>query len=213
MLISALIIDPKAVLFMPATEQPHLKGYLNNLGLQPRHPQVVEKALRAARFDVLLGRISRDVYYDAILRFHGVPDYANLKAGREALLADSVYVTPNVKAIPVLNQLYVAGIQLSLVLNSEHSSREIAMMLNHFGFVHTLWSRIITSSEIGYIIPDPAIFEAVLNQPEGNVYLSQQAVPWLIKHGVINLVYGDDTSVPDAYNIHEIEQLIDLLVA
>lgn len=213
MLISTLIIDPKDVLFMPATEQPYLKGYLQNLGLQPRHPQVVEKALRAARFDVLLGRITRDVYYDAILRFHGVPDYANLKVGREALLADSVFVTPNVKAIAVLNQLYVAGINLSLVLNSEHSGREIALMLSHFGFVHTLWNRIITSSEIGYIIPDPAIFDAIIDQPEGNVYLSRQAIPWLIQHGVINLVYGDDKSVLDAYNIHEIEQLIDLLVA
>ncbi len=213
MSISALIIDPKDVLFMPATEQPHLQGFLHNLGLQPRHPQVVEKALRAARFDVLLGRITRDVYYDAILRFHGVPEYANMKAGREALLADSVLITPNTNAIPVLNQLHVAGIQLSLVANSEHSAREIVLMLSHFGFMHTLWHRVVSSSEIGYILPDPAIFEAVIEQPDGNVYLGAQAIPWLIQQGVINLVYGDDQSVPDAYNIHQIDQLIDLLVA
>lgn len=213
MSISTLIIDPKDILFIPSIDQPHLQGFLDNLGIQPRHPRVVEKALRAARFDVMLGRITREVYYDAILRFHGVPDHANLRAGREALLADSLRIRPNQKAVPVLNQLHAAGIKLALVMNTEHQAEEMIKLLNHFGFVHTLWYRVVSSCEIGFMIPDPAIFEAVIEHPEGNVYLGRQAIPWLIQNGVINLVYGDDTSVSDAYNVHRIEQLIDLLVA
>lgn len=213
MTIHTLIINPKDVLFQQSEQQPHLVAFLNAMGMEPRHPRVIEKGIRAARFDVLLGRISRDVYYDALLKLHGVPEHANMRAGREALLADSLLLTANYSAIPVLQQLYVAGIQLSLIMNSEHSADEMVSVLNHFGFVHTLWHDVIASSEIGHIIPDPAMFEAVIHQPNGIVYLSPHAVPWLIEQGIINLVYGDDDSVPDAFNVYNLEQLIDLLIA
>ncbi|PJF44123.1 MAG: hypothetical protein CUN55_05590 [Phototrophicales bacterium] len=213
MSISTLIINPEDVLYKRIPDQPHLRAFLNTLGIEPRHPKVVEKAMKAARFDALMGRISRDVYYNAILKVHSVPEHANMRAGREALLADALLARPNIKAIEVLNQLHAAGIRLALVINTEHSSSEIIQWLNHLGFIHTLWHQIVVSNEIGYMIPEPTIFEAIIEHTEGNVYLSRQAIPWLIERGIINLVYGDDTSVRDAYNVYNIEQLIDLLVA
>lgn len=211
--INLLVIDPEDVLFSRQEEQQHLNAFLQSLGIEPRHPQIVEKALKAARFDVLHGRITRDTYYNAILRFHGVPEGAAYAIGRQAILADTTNLVPVAGAAEALQQIYAAGIALGLVVNSEHSAIDFINVLGDIGYIRSIWSYAVSSSEVGYMIPDPAIFEAIIESPKSTAVLSAKPIPWLLQTDVTSLVYGAYRQELGFQSIFSPEELVLALVS
>ena len=211
--INTLVIEPENVLYTHLTGQYHLNAYLQTLDIKPRHPQIVEKALKAARFDVMHGRISRDTYYDAILRFHGVPDDADFDAGRYALLSDGQDIVAKNDMIETLERIYAAGISLSLIVNSAMDAHEIVDMLANVGFVRSFWGKVVSSSEAGAMIPDPAIFEALIESPTSTAVLSARPIPWLAEHGIPAIVYESERDIEGLYTVHSPEELLHLLVS
>jgi FMN phosphatase YigB (HAD superfamily) len=135
---------------------------LNEHDLPLRHRVVVDRALRAARFDVRSGRISRDTFYDAILRVHGVEDENLLPLGRVALLQDAadIELFPGVRE--TLVSLQLAGYRLGVVSDTAHSAREKSAWLAARGIPVELWAAFIVSSEVGSVKPGREIFEWAL---------------------------------------------------
>lgn len=159
MAIIAILFDAGGVLYHRPREDRHLAAFLNEHGLTLRHRLVVDRALRAARFDVRSGRISRDMFYDAILRIHGVTDDNLLPLGRVALLQDAadIELFPGVRETLVSMQL--AGYRLGVVSDTAHTAREKGAWLASRGIPSELWTAFIVSSEVGSVKPGREIFE------------------------------------------------------
>ncbi|MCQ3931888.1 MAG: hypothetical protein DPW16_15660 [Chloroflexi bacterium] len=156
-----VLLDTDDVLYIHPKPDRHLQDYLAAYDLQPRHPKVVQKALKAAHFDVLHGRISRQDYYDAILTFHGLPQQA-LSYGRSVLLADAAAIQPIVGAVETLLELQDSGVAIAIAANTEHPTDDLVTWLEDAGFPRDLWWMVLTSCEIGLTKPDPAFFKVAL---------------------------------------------------
>lgn len=158
----AILFDTDDVLYMHPKPDRHLQDYLAVYDLQPRHPKVVQKALKAAYFDVLHGRISRQDYYDAMLNFHGLPQHA-LEYGRSVLLADAAAIRPIEGAVEILTKLRDLDFSLSIAANTEHPAQDLVLWLEDVGFPQNLWWSVMTSCELGLTKPDPAFFKTALH--------------------------------------------------
>lgn len=165
MALHTLLINPEGILFEPSQSAEHLRSFLANFDLELRHPKVVQKALKAAFYDVMHGRISREEFYDATLRFHGLPDEA-LDGGRTAMLRDAKNIQMIPGASDGLGTLRDMDFRLVLAMNSPHASADIQAWLEAVGFPGDLWERIFVSCEIGSAEPDPAFFKAILEALE-----------------------------------------------
>lgn len=163
MAIRAVLLDAGGVLYNRPREDQHLTAFLAQLGLTPRHRSVVNKALRAARFDVQSGRISRDMFYDAILRFHGLRDESLFERGREVLLWDAtdIELFPGVRETLVV--MRDAGYLLGVVSDSAHSAREKVDWLAAHGLPDDLWGAFLVSSEFGSLKAGGMIFQHALD--------------------------------------------------
>lgn len=212
-----LIIDPESILYTRPKPDIYLYAYLESLGIKPRHPQIVQKALKAAAFDVIHGRISRNDFYDAILRFHGVEE-SELAVGREAVLRDSFNLQSNPEMIGVLALMSQAGVKLVLVVNSEHSAEEIVDSLEQIGFHGNLWSAVIVSSDINLALPEQGMFEHVLGilgqHSQENIFMTAQVhnLPPMAAHGLTIIGFGLAQESPYAHHqVYSLPELSELL--
>jgi len=220
MAIVALLMDAGGVLYHRPREDRHLAAFLSQYGLPLRHRQVVERALRAARFDVQSGRISRDLFYDAILRFHGVQDEELFLIGREALLADAadIELFPGVRE--TLEALYNAGYLLGVVSDTAHTAEEKVDWLAARGLSPELWSAFVVSSETGLLKAGGAIFEHALAQMGISsvteaAYIGHDADELALAQdlGLATIAFmPDDPRVPVDYTISSFYGLQDLFL-
>ncbi|MBN1201673.1 MAG: HAD family hydrolase [Anaerolineae bacterium] len=160
--IRAILFEGEGVLYHRPRQDRHLSAFLSTHGLTLRHRQVVARALKAARYDVQSGRISRDTFYDAILRVHGLQDVHAFPEGRAAMLRDAADIELFPGVMPTLDALHAAGYLLGIVSDSAHPSREKIAWLALCGLASSLWSAFVVSSEIGHLKTGGAIFEQAL---------------------------------------------------
>ncbi len=219
MAINTLFIDPVDILYKYTEPDVNLHTYLEMLGITPRHPRVVQKALKAAYYDVLHGRIDRDLFYDALLRFHGV-DETGLAAGREALLADEASIRAQPGATSAIRILRQFNLRMVIIINSPHSSQDIVDLLAKVGFAPDIWTAVIASRDVGHAIPEPDIFETAVNI--ANAVSSETAfistdisvLPLLKDQGYITIAFGPTESAVQAhYHLHSFEALVNLLTS
>lgn len=213
MAVNALIIEAENVLYKQREGEQRLRAFLHSIGIDPRHPQVVAKAVKAARFDALHGRIPRETYYDAILRFHGVQHEKDIFAGRSAILRDvqDIYALDEFPA--VLQQFHAHGINLSILTNSELSTEEMVETLATIGYLPAMWRHVMTSSDAGYLIPDPAIFAEVIETPESTAVLSPRPLHWLTDHGIANIVFQPENPTIVQYDVYSAADVLHLLLS
>lgn len=160
----AMLFDTGGVLYHRPRADEHLKAFLQQHGLTLRHRSVLEKALRAARFDALTGRITRETFYDGILRVNGVEDESLFPAGREAIYQDAVDIElfPGVAA--TLNRLHEAGMLLATVSDTAHTASEKIAWLATHGISPGVWSAFVVSRDVGMTKARPAIFAHTLKE-------------------------------------------------
>lgn len=215
MSIRTLLIEPQDVLYTRPNQDSNLYTYLENAGIKPRHPQIVERALKAAHFDVLHGRINRDAYYDAILRFHGLTTENELNDGRQAILADASSISPMFGAIEALDALQGAGFDIIVVANAEHSSRELIDLLDSADFSVDYWSGVITSSDLGQVLPDPLVMRTALAitdsvAPEtAFITANPLNLPLAMEQGVLTIAFRPDTE--PAFVHHQVRSFVELI--
>jgi FMN phosphatase YigB (HAD superfamily) len=116
--IQAILFDTEGVIYHRPRQQRYLAAFLAEHELTPRHPWILERALRAARFDVITGRITIETYFDAILRTHGIAAPDLLEAGREALFEDAGDIELYPGVIETLTKLQDSGLRLGAVVDS-----------------------------------------------------------------------------------------------
>jgi FMN phosphatase YigB (HAD superfamily) len=161
--VKAILFDTGGILYHRPRRDRHLTAFLKQHGLQPRHRGVVERVLRAASFDVQTGRITRDAFYDAILRVHGLGEDGLFPAGREALLRDAADIELFPGVVQTLRLLKEAGYRLGTISDSSHtSSQKIAWLVAH-KIPAELWSAFVVSCEVGSTKSEPLIFGRALS--------------------------------------------------
>jgi len=215
MSIRTLLIEPEDVLYTRPNQDSNLYSYLETVGIKPRHPEIVERALKAAYFDVLHGRIDREAYYDAILRFHGLTADDELVKGREAILADSSTIAPTFGSIEALDALQGAGFDIIVVANAEHSSRELMNVLASAEFSVDYWAGVITSSDLGQVLPDPLVMRTALeiteSAPPETAFISANAsnLPLAMEQGVLTIAFRPNTE--PAFVHHQVRSFVELI--
>ena len=206
--IQIILFDGDGVLYHRPRQDQHLAHFLEAHGLKLRHPRVVEKALRAARFDVLVGRIPREAYFDAVLRFHGVTDAVLLAEGREVLFYDAADIELFPGVIETLDALQAAGVMLGAVVESPHPAVHHVGWLAEHGLSPGLWCEFVTSCEVGMLLSDLGIFHHTLRR--FNVALEQvvyvghcsEAINCAAESGLITVAFmPDDPALPTDFAI------------
>ncbi len=170
--IHAVLFDAPGVLYERPEVGIGLQTLLDHYSLKPRHPTVIRSALRAAAYDSNVGRIAPDMYYDALLRFHGVSDPRALAAGREALHFDASRLTLFPGAAATLLRLFQGGLRLGAVANSPYKAADEVAWLERLGMPSAMWTIYLTSCEVGALVPEQGLFEQAiraLNVPPSEI--------------------------------------------
>ena len=160
--VQAILFDTEGVLYHRPRQDRYLTAFLEQHDLKPRHPSILERALRAARFDVLTGRIPLETYLDAVLQTHGITDPALLKDGREALFQDAadIELYPGVpQTLPLLQE---AGLRLGAVVDSPYTPGEEIAWMAARQLSPGLWTVFVVSADVGATKTEPLPFERAL---------------------------------------------------
>jgi FMN phosphatase YigB (HAD superfamily) len=160
--VKAIVFDTGGILYHRPRQDRHLAAFLEQHELRLRQRSVVERALRAATFDVHTGRITRDAFYDAILRVHGLSDDGLFPAGREALLRDAADIELFPGVVETLRFLKEAGYRLGAIADSAHTSDEKIAWLEAHKVPPGMWSAFVVSSQVGATKSGPLIFQRAL---------------------------------------------------
>ena len=217
--IRALLFDTGGVLYHRPRQNRHLKAFLETHGLRLRHPAVLEKGLRAARFDAQTGRISRETFYDGILRINGLQDERLFPAGREAIYRDAVDIELFPGVAEVLSALYEAGVLLGAVSDTSHRAEEKIAWMAARGVPPEVWAVFLVSADVGVTKAEPLIFEhalAALELPPAQVAYVGHATGELIsahEAGLVTVAFlPDDYSVEADWAVGSFYELAELVL-
>lgn len=219
MSIATILLDAGGVLYYRPHEDTYLELFLEEHGYKLRHRSIVERGMRAAKFDVQSGRISRDLFYDAILRLHGVTDESIFPAGRAALLRDAADIELFPGAAETLIALHENGYRLGVVSDTAHSAAEKIDWLANCGIPSAIWSAFVVSSEFGQLKSGRAIFEWALmtiGVPVSEAAFIGHSADELRTAGEIGLTciafQPDDPNVQTPFRIESFAELKTLLL-
>jgi FMN phosphatase YigB (HAD superfamily) len=215
--IQAILFDTEGVIYHRPRQDRHLTAFLEQHGLKPRHPSILERALRAARFDVLTGRISAEMYFDAVLRTHGISDPEWLEEGRAALFRDAADIELYPGVIETLTRLQASGLRLGAVVDSPYTAGEEIAWLAARNLSPGLWSVFVVSSAVGATKTEPLIFEQALRQldlmPRWVVFVGHDSAEFgcAASLGIRTIAFlPDDPAVETDYTISAIYGLEEL---
>jgi|GEM_PF-1031724 len=164
MSVRAILFDVQSVIYERPAVGVALQTLLDHYVLKPRHPRVVQNALRAAQFDANLGRISLDEFYNAELRIHGFADSTVLSAGREALRFDAGRLMMPSGTASALRHLHQTEIAVGALANSPYSSADEIAWLSRIGIPPEVWRVYLCSSEVSLTAPDPLMIDMAVRQ-------------------------------------------------
>ena len=162
--IQAILFDTEGVIYHRPRLQRYLAAFLAEHELTPRHPSILDRALRAARFDVVTGRITIETYFDAILRTHGIVMPDLLEAGREALFRDAADIELYPGVIETLTNLQDSGLRLGAVADSPYTAGEEIAWMAARTLTPGVWNVFVVSSDVGATKSEPPIFERALSR-------------------------------------------------
>ncbi len=165
MSVRAVLFDVQGAIYERPAVGVALQTLLDHYGLKPRHPSIVNSALRAAAFDANLGRIVLDDYYNALLRVHGLSEPQALSAGREALRFDAGRLNLTVGTASALRRLQ-GLVSIGALVNSPYSSADEKGWLSRLGVPPDIWAIYLCSCESGLLRPDPPLLESAIRQME-----------------------------------------------
>ncbi len=200
--IQALLFDTGGVLYHRPRQNRHLQAFLEAHGLRLRHPAVLEKALRAARFDAQTGRISRETFYDGILRINGLQEEQLFPAGRAAIYRDAIDIELFPGVAEVLVALHEAGVLLGAISDTPHRAEEKIAWLEAHGVPSELWTVFLVSADVGVTKAEPLIFEYALEA----LALAPHAVAY-VGHATAELLSAREAGLvtvaflPDEYTV------------
>lgn len=187
MRISSILFDAVGVLYERPVTGMALQAMLEQHGLKPRHPKIVQDYMRAATFDACLGRISQDDYFNALLRVHGLEDAA-IPAGREVLRFDASRLEVEPTTPPLLQRLQASGMRLGALANSPYHAEEEISWLERVGIPTIFWTVYLCSCELGALAPDPKVMNAALEAlgtpPDETLLVSRD--PAVLMYGIDN---------------------------
>ncbi|MBI5960122.1 MAG: HAD family hydrolase [Chloroflexi bacterium] len=218
-MIEGILFDAGGVLYHRPRQDRHLFAFLEQFGVKPRPRSVVDRALRAAKFDVQTGRISCNDFFDAILRTHGLQDPEILQAGREALQKDAADIEMFPGVWETLMQLQDAGYRLGVVSDTAHTAGQKIAWLAAHRLSPGLWTAFVVSPDVGTTKVEPTIFRVALHQlgvaPLNAAFVGHNSIELACARemGLATIAFmPDDPSAEVDFEISSFYGLIDLFV-
>jgi HAD superfamily hydrolase (TIGR01509 family) len=158
-MIKAIIFDAGDILYRRRRNLSLLPDFLARFGLQP--PDFGSAPLQQARLKAFAGEISRDGFFDTVLKSCGVAA-PHLEEGRAVLDAAQAAIDFIPDVATILHDLKRAGLKLGIATNTYEPTRT---KLDWFGKagIADVWDSFATSCEIGLIKPNPGIYLAALS--------------------------------------------------
>ncbi|PIE34313.1 hypothetical protein CSA56_07975 [candidate division KSB3 bacterium] len=209
--IKAILFDASDVLYFRPHPGRWLQPYLENLGLA--YHALPSDRLHELKTRAFQREIGIEEYYNELLTLYGVQGEEHLKAGRAILEqeSDAVEIFEGVK--DTLIQLKERGFLLGIVTDTVLPIAKKLRWFERGGFVH-VWDAVISSCDIGIRKPNPAMYEAALQQlgvaSEEAVFIGHDAseIQGAEKVGLTTVAFNyDDDAHADLY----VEHFTDLL--
>ncbi len=217
--ISAILLDTDGVLYHRPRGQRRLVAFLEAHGYTPRDNFVVERAMRAARTDVQSARITREVFYDALLRVHGVSGPELLERGRAALLEDAADIELFPGVGETLERLQAAGYRLGTVSFTAHPAGTKIAWLAQRGLSPGLWTVFLASPDYGHVTTPGGLIARALHQlgveASSAAYVGHDSEELLqaAALGVATVAFmPDDPTIQTRYSIGSFYGLADLFL-
>ncbi len=217
--IQAILFDTEGVIYHRPRQQRYLEAFLAQHELTPRHPAILERALRAARFDVMTGRIALEAYFDAILHTHGITAPDLLEAGREALFHDAADIELYPGVIDTLTRLQDAGLRLGAVVDLPFTAGEEIAWMAERALSPGVWNAFVVSSEVGATKSEPLGFERALFRlnvaPDHAAFVghASEELASAARLGMLTISFlPDDPDVETHYELSTIYGLEELFV-
>ena len=160
MKLKAMLFDAGDVLYHRPRRYVALTEFLAQLGLSPHRPR--DAPALALKRQAHAGTISRDAYFDAVLKLCGVRDSAALAKGRSILDRSQIDIEFFAGVAETLHRLKAAGLRLGVVTNTFDSTRSKHGWFRKVG-IDSVWDSFATSCELGIVKPDPGIYQAALD--------------------------------------------------
>ena len=216
MKLGAILFDAGGILYHRPRRWQRTKAFLSELDLDyidAKHPDRI-----ALKIEAHAGRISADVYHNALLDLFGVGDPSNRLRGKCILYEEERDIEFHEGVPETLHRLKSWGKLLGVVTNTYISTEEKLAWFRRVG-IGDIWDSFATSCEIGIIKPDPRIYRAALDPigvPLGEAaFVGHTAVELAGAKslGMTSIAFNrDDDQVVADYIIVRFPGLIELLV-
>jgi putative hydrolase of the HAD superfamily len=159
--VRALLFDAGDILYYRPQENRKLTCFLNELGLEVKDGQDLEKETLVNM--AYQGVINQEQYREAVLRLYGVTQPEDIARGKQLLLEEDNGVQFFEGVQETLVKLKDCGYLLGIVTDT---ANPIYIKLSWFerGGFGDVWDSIISSKELGVRKPDPRIYQAALQQ-------------------------------------------------
>lgn len=157
----ALIFDAGDILYYRENSGTIISEFLKDNNL-PYHEFPLDQKL-ALRDKAYQGLIDYDSYQETILRFHGITEPGLLAEGKKVLDQEANNVQFFEGVAETLCSLKKEGYMLGIITDT---ALPVYVKLNWFerGGFGDVWDSIVSSRELGIRKPNPAIYQAALNQ-------------------------------------------------
>jgi putative hydrolase of the HAD superfamily len=159
--LKALLFDAGDILYHRPQKADRLAAFLKESVVQVHEPSIEEREMLTGQ--AYRGQLNQDQYYEGLLRLYGITQPEQLLRGRQLLEEEDNQVVyfPGVK--DTLIALEQSGYLLGIVTDTANSVHAKLRWFEKGGFGH-VWDSIISSRELGRRKPDPAIYQAALDQ-------------------------------------------------
>ena len=215
--VKAVLLDAGDIIYRRRRNTPAVAAFLQRTGLRP--PPYEAPELKALKRDAHAGRISREAFFDAVLKHCGPVPPDEIESGHRLLAAAQGEIDFLGGVPETLHKLKHAGLRLGIVTNTFDPTETKLEWFRRAG-IDTIWDSFATSCELKLVKPKPGIYLSALAPLD--IYPSQAAfvghaqeeLDGAKRLGIKTIAYNrDSASVTADYIIDEFDELTDLVRA
>lgn len=157
----AVLFDAGDILYFRPYRGQQIGSFLQELGLAIDESHLAGK--KALEYQAYRGQISQSQYHEGLLRLYGVSREEDIARGLQIMKAEEDDVSFFEGVAETLAALKSAGFLLGIITDTAAPLHAKLEWFERGGFGRC-WDSIVSSKEIGVRKPNPAIYEAALQQ-------------------------------------------------
>ena len=211
--IRALLFDAGDILYQRPNKDRRLKAFLHQLGLDGNG--VSKNRMDEIQFAAYQGKLTREEYFEAILRSHGVTKSRDIQRGKIIIEEDDNDIQIFDGVADTLKSLKANGYYLGIITDT---AVPVSLKLAWFekaGF-GDVWDSVISSKEMGVKKPNPQIYHAALDQlgvrPQESIFVGhmKSELDGADTLGMLTVAFNKDENATAKYYVEKFADLLNL---